>query len=64
MSARGPGSIPVAIARLGFDDPARAYALLQDPAVAGLIHSREHIEEHGLAEALGSVPDPDGKVVA
>ncbi|WP_377643092.1 bifunctional [glutamine synthetase] adenylyltransferase/[glutamine synthetase]-adenylyl-L-tyrosine phosphorylase [Oryzobacter terrae] len=63
MSSRGPGSIPVAIARLGFDDPARAHALLQDPAVAGLIRSREHIEEHGLAAALASVPDPDGALL-
>ncbi len=63
MSSRGPGSIPVAIARLGFDDPARAHALLQDPAVAGLIRSREHIEEHGLAAALASVSDPDGALL-
>lgn len=63
MGARGPGSIPVAIARLGFDDPARAHALLQDPAVAGLIHSRDHIEPQGLAEALASVPDPDGALL-
>ena len=63
MSARGPGSIPVAIARLGFDDPARAHTLLQDPAVADLIHSREHIEERGLAEALAAVPDPDGALL-
>jgi [glutamine synthetase] adenylyltransferase / [glutamine synthetase]-adenylyl-L-tyrosine phosphorylase len=64
VSSRGPSSIPVAIARLGFDDPARAFALLQDPAVADLIRSREHIEEHGLAEALAAVPDPDGALLA
>ncbi|GAA4403226.1 bifunctional [glutamine synthetase] adenylyltransferase/[glutamine synthetase]-adenylyl-L-tyrosine phosphorylase [Fodinibacter luteus] len=63
MNARGPGSIPVAIARLGFDDPARAYVLLQEPAVADLIRSREHIEDQGLAEALASVPDPDGALL-
>ncbi|MFQ6173375.1 bifunctional [glutamine synthetase] adenylyltransferase/[glutamine synthetase]-adenylyl-L-tyrosine phosphorylase [Oryzobacter sp. R7] len=63
MSSRGPGSVPAAIARLGFDDPSRAHALLQDPAVAGLVHSREHIEEHGLAEALAAVPDPDGALL-
>lgn len=63
MSSRGPGSVPVAIARLGFDDPSRAFSLLQDPAVAGLVHSREHIEEHGLAEALAAVPDPDGALL-
>ena len=63
MNARGPGSIPAAIARLGFDDPARAHALLEEPAVAGLIRSREHIEERGLAAALASVPDPDGALL-
>ena len=63
MSSRGPGSVPAAIARLGFDDPSRAHSLLQDPAVAGLVHSREHIEEHGLAEALAAVPDPDGALL-
>ncbi|HOB80008.1 MAG TPA: bifunctional [glutamine synthetase] adenylyltransferase/[glutamine synthetase]-adenylyl-L-tyrosine phosphorylase [Ornithinibacter sp.] len=63
MSSRGPGSIPVAIARLGFDDAARAFGLLQDPALAGLIHSREHIEDHGLAAALAGVPDPDGALL-
>ncbi|WP_392545364.1 bifunctional [glutamine synthetase] adenylyltransferase/[glutamine synthetase]-adenylyl-L-tyrosine phosphorylase [Oryzobacter telluris] len=63
MSSRGPGSVPAAIARLGFDDPSRAHALLQDPAVADLIRSREHIEEHGLAEALAAVPDPDGALL-
>ena len=36
MSSRGPGSIPVAIARLGFADPARAKSLLDDPALADL----------------------------
>ncbi len=63
MSSRGPGSVPAAIARLGFDDPSRAFALLQDPSVADLIRSREHIEEHGLAEALAAVPDPDGALL-
>ena len=63
MSSRAPGSIPVAIARLGFADPARAKGLLDDPAIAGLIHSREHIEAHGLAAALAEVPDPDGALL-
>ena len=36
---------------------------MQDPAVADLIHSREHIEERGLAEALAAVPDPDGALL-
>ena len=63
MSSRGPGSIPVAIARLGFSDPARAKSLLDDPALADLIHSRDHIEAEGLAAALGEVPDPDGALL-
>ena len=63
MSARGPGSVPVAMARLGFADPARAKALMDDPALADLIHSREHIEEEGLAAALAEVPDPDGALL-
>ena len=52
MSSRGPGSIPVAIARLGFSDPARAKSLLDDPALTDLIRSRDHIEAEGLATAL------------
>ncbi len=63
MSSRGPGSIPVAIARLGFSDPARARSLLEDPALADLIKSREHIEAAGLAAALAEVPDPDGALL-
>jgi [glutamine synthetase] adenylyltransferase / [glutamine synthetase]-adenylyl-L-tyrosine phosphorylase len=63
VSGRGPGSIPVAIARLGFADPARAKALLDDPAIAGLIRSRDHIESDGLAAALAEVPDPDGALL-
>ena len=63
MSSRGPGSIPVAIARLGFADARRALALLDDPALAGLIRSRDHIEPDGLAAALADVPDPDGALL-
>ncbi len=63
MSSRGPGSIPVAIARLGFADPSRAKSLLDDPALADLIRSRDHIEAEGLAAALAEVPDPDGALL-
>jgi glutamate-ammonia-ligase adenylyltransferase len=63
MSSRAPGSIPAAIARLGFAEPGRAHALLDDPAVAGLVRSREHIEPDGLAAALSEVPDPDGALL-
>ena len=63
VSGRGPGSIPVAIARLGFADPARAKSLLDDPALGDLIRTREHIEAEGLAAALSEVPDPDGALL-
>ncbi|HYN67132.1 MAG TPA: bifunctional [glutamine synthetase] adenylyltransferase/[glutamine synthetase]-adenylyl-L-tyrosine phosphorylase [Ornithinibacter sp.] len=63
MSSRGPQSIPVAIARLGFSDPARAKSLLDDPALADLIRSRDHIEAEGLAAALAEMPDPDGALL-
>ena len=38
-------------------------ALLDDPALAGLIRSRDHIEADGLAAALAEVPDPDGALL-
>lgn len=63
MASRGPGSIPVAIARLGFDDPAKALRLLEEPALADLIASRDSIEDQGLASALADVPDPDGALL-
>ena len=53
------GSLPAAVARLGFDDPARVLRLLADPAVADLISSTDRIEEHGLAAALSRTVDPD-----
>jgi glutamate-ammonia-ligase adenylyltransferase len=63
MSSRAPGSLPAAIARLGFADAGRAHVLLDDPAVAGLVRSRDHIEPDGLAAALAEVPDPDGALL-
>jgi glutamate-ammonia-ligase adenylyltransferase len=61
VSSRGPGSIPVAIARLGFADLLLRAGVhpVAGPALAGLIDSREHIEDHGLAAALAGVADPD-----
>ena len=63
MSSRAPGSLPAAIARLGFADAGRAHVLLDNPAVAGLVRSRDHIEPDGLAAALAEVPDPDGALL-
>ncbi len=37
--------------------------MLDDPALAGLIRSRDHIEPDGLAAALADVPDPDGALL-
>ena len=56
--ARG-GSLPAAVARLGFDDPERVLRLLSDPAVADLIHTTERIEDEGLAASLSRTADPD-----
>ncbi|KAB7744664.1 bifunctional [glutamine synthetase] adenylyltransferase/[glutamine synthetase]-adenylyl-L-tyrosine phosphorylase [Nostocoides sp. F2B08] len=53
------GSLPAAIARLGFDDPERVLRLLSDPAVADLIHTTERIEDEGLAASLSRTADPD-----
>ena len=58
-STQRSGSLPAAVARLGFDDPERVLRLLSDPAVADLITSTDRIEEHGLAEALSRTDDPD-----
>ena len=53
------GSLPAAIARIGFDDPERVLRLLSDPAVADLIHTTERIEDEGLAASLSRTADPD-----
>ncbi len=52
-------TVPGALTRLGFADPARARALLDEPALAPLIGSRESVEDDGLATALADVADPD-----
>ncbi len=59
QAALRTGSVPGGIARLGFADPERVMRLLADPAVAGLVHSREAIEVGGLAESLSRTTDPD-----
>jgi [glutamine synthetase] adenylyltransferase / [glutamine synthetase]-adenylyl-L-tyrosine phosphorylase len=51
------------MARLGFADPARARELLDDPALAGIVGSRERVEEGGLTRALAETSDPDGALL-
>ena len=64
MSSRAPGSIPVAIARLGFADPARAKSLLDDPALADLIRTpRRTSRPRGSPPRSREVPDPDGALL-
>ena len=58
MTSRA-SSLHVQIARLGFADPTRAFALLNDPVVAPLVASFEEIEHDGLSAALAEVADPD-----
>ncbi|HYN03088.1 MAG TPA: bifunctional glutamine-synthetase adenylyltransferase/deadenyltransferase, partial [Vicinamibacteria bacterium] len=59
MTRPRPATIPGALTRLGFADPARALRLLSDPLVAPLIRTRERVEDAGLAAALAEVADPD-----
>jgi glutamate-ammonia-ligase adenylyltransferase len=47
------------LARLGFNDPARAERLLADPALAGLLDPLEDRFGDGVLFALGEAPDPD-----
>jgi len=44
---------------LGFADPARADALLDDPALAGLTDPLDEVFGDGLPDALSQVADPD-----
>ena len=54
------GSIAVAIARLGFADPAGPRRCSQDPALTGLDPTRSTTSSHdGLPDALGEAADPD-----
>jgi [glutamine synthetase] adenylyltransferase / [glutamine synthetase]-adenylyl-L-tyrosine phosphorylase len=47
------------LARLGFADPARADALLDDAALAGLSDPLDDVFGDGLPDALAQVADPD-----
>ncbi|MBE3075611.1 MAG: bifunctional [glutamine synthetase] adenylyltransferase/[glutamine synthetase]-adenylyl-L-tyrosine phosphorylase, partial [Actinobacteria bacterium] len=47
------------LARLGFAEPARADALLDDPALAGLTDPLDEVFGDGLPDALSRVADPD-----
>ena len=47
------------LARLGFADPARADALLDDAALAGLTDPLDEVFGDGLPDALSQVADPD-----
>ena len=57
-SAR-PASRAGRLARLGFADPARADALLDNPALAGLSDPLDEVFGDGLPDALSQVADPD-----
>jgi len=57
-SARA-GSRVGRLARLGFAEPARADALLDDPALAGLTDPLDEVFGDGLPDALSQVADPD-----
>ena len=59
MSNPRPESVTTGLARLGFDDPRRALALLDDAALHSVIDNRESIETDGLARALADTADPD-----
>jgi glutamate-ammonia-ligase adenylyltransferase len=64
VSEPRPATIPGALTRLGFADPARALRLLDDPLLAPLIATRERVEDTGLAAGLAEVADPDLALVA
>ena len=57
-------TVPGALTRLGFADPARALRLLDDPVLAPLIHDVERVESDGTAQALAEVADPDQALLA
>ncbi len=52
-------SVPGALTRLGFADPGRADALLDEPALAPLVHDVARVEEAGISQGLSRVADPD-----
>ncbi len=63
MSSRPPESVPAGIARLGFTDPRRANALLDDPALGGIAGTPDRIDAGGLSEGLSRAADPDGALL-
>ncbi|PKW28276.1 bifunctional [glutamine synthetase] adenylyltransferase/[glutamine synthetase]-adenylyl-L-tyrosine phosphorylase [Phycicoccus duodecadis] len=63
MSSRPPESVPAGVARLGFDDPGRANALLDDPALDGIAGTPDRIDAGGLSEGLSRAADPDGALL-
>ncbi len=63
MSSRPPESIPAGVARLGFSDPRRAQALLDDPAIADIAGTADRIDEGGISQGLAGVHDPDGALL-
>ncbi|MEO7421305.1 MAG: bifunctional [glutamine synthetase] adenylyltransferase/[glutamine synthetase]-adenylyl-L-tyrosine phosphorylase [Ornithinibacter sp.] len=63
MSSRPPESITAAVARMGFSDPRRAQALLDDPAIAEIAGSVDRIDEGGISQGLAGIPDPDGALL-
>jgi len=58
------GSRAARLARLGFADPARADALLDDPALAGLTDPMDEVFGDGLPDGLSQVADPDLALLA
>ncbi len=55
--------MPAGTARLGFSDPRRANALLDDPALDGIAGTPDRIDRGGLSEALSRAADPDGALL-
>ena len=47
------------LARLGFADPSRAEALLQDRALTGFADPLDDVFHDGLPDALSAAADPD-----
>src|SRR4029079_13724696 len=58
------GSRAARLARLGFADPTRADALLDDPALAGLTDPMDDVFGDGLPDGLSQVADPEPVLIA
>jgi glutamate-ammonia-ligase adenylyltransferase len=57
-------SLGARLARLGFQQPARAEQLLADPALAGLMDPLDSLFDDGLLPAISETPDPDLALLA